>query len=442
MMNYEKTWELNNMPISNSVLQVEAKSDKELLLKTPSVQNGNYVEYTTKSEAAGSVNYVVYQNPGANGNGVTNTTQIAPKEEFDSMVSEIKQTTTNDQSATINFTELGDIPKNHPLSGITPFENAAAQSLAEAAPNKKVDFATLDKVINVPTESFKNVTGLFQDGLDKFKLSTIPSLSSIASNKLGGDILKSFDIIKDAKNLVGNIFGSKIPSPSPFFGVDIITANQKDAIQKNATKISKTEEYMVKLEQWNQNSNEKLTTWNPDLGLLSSIVFTVMPIVDENRSASYDSLTPTQHPGSIQVYKTTSSRTFNINGKFISRSIDEANRTLKYLNTIRAWVMPYYGSGTAESYPNKIGLPPEILRFNAYGDKNLKDIPVVLTNYSWTYPEDVDYVQAIDSDNKSYPVPRIIEISLSIMECYAPNELSKFDLMAYKNGDLNKAYGR
>ena len=103
--------------------------------------------------------------------------------------------------------------------------------------------------------------------------------------------------------------------------------------------------------------------------------------------------------------------------------------------------MPYYGSGTAESYPNKIGLPPEILKFNAYGEKNLKDIPVVLTNYSWTYPEDVDYVQAIDTNNISYPVPRVIEISLSIMECYAPNELSKFDLLAYKNGDLNKAYG-
>ena len=403
------------MPISNSILQVEHKRDTELLLKTPSVNNGDYLVYST-DDANGPQDFVVFQNNGS--------TQYVEKPAFDATVTEIKQIT-EEQQTNINFTQLSDMPKNHTLSGLTAIENSAVLDLAKASIDSKVEFETLDKTINLQTEAFQNVTGSFQAGLDKFKLPTNPLV--IGSN-----------LIKDAKNAIKDILGINTKTPT----VDIITTNQKDAIQKNATKISKTEEYMVKLEQWNQNSNEKLTTWNPDLGLLSSIVFTVMPIVDENRSASYDSLTPTQHPGSIQVYKTTSSRTFNINGKFISRSIDEANRTLKYLNTIRAWVMPYYGSGTAESYPNKIGLPPEILRFNAYGDKNLKDIPVVLTNYSWTYPEDVDYVQAIDSDNKSYPVPRIIEISLSIMECYAPNELSKFDLMAYKNGDLNKAYGR
>lgn len=406
------------MPISNNITEVQLKRDTELLLKTSSVKDGKYLVYTTDG-TNGPREHVVFQN---DNNGLQ-TTQFVEKDGFDATVRAIKNDNSSDPIA-INFTQLSDMPKDHPLSGLNAVDNSAVLDLAKASIDSKVKFETLDKVINLQTESFKNVTSTFQAGLDKFKLPTDP-------------ITLGKNIIKDAKNAIKNILGVNT-TPK----IDIITTNQKDTIQKNATKITQTQDYMVKLEQWNQNTNEKLTTWNPDLGLLSSIVFTVMPIVDENRSASYDSLTPTQHPGSIQVYKTTSSRTFNINGKFVSRSIDEANKTLKYLNTIRSWVMPYYGSGTAESYPNKIGLPPEILRFNAYGDKNLKDIPVVLTNYSWTYPEDVDYVQAVDSDNKSYPVPRIIEISLSIMECYAPNESSKFDLLAYKNGDLNKAYGR
>lgn len=410
------------MPISNNIVSVEFKQDPQLSVLTSSIQDGKYNVYST-DDANGAQETVVFKNPNS-------TTQYVDKLGFDGTVEQIKEHS-GDGNIVVNFTPLSEMPKNHSLSGLTAIENSAVQDLASAAPNKTVDFATLDKTINLQTENFENVSGLFNAGLDKFKLPANPLVVGIK------------DTVKNAKEAIGNLLGGEKVGPT----VDVVTSDQVKDLKKNATKISKTEEYMVKLEQWNQNPTEKLTIWDPDLRKhdlteFASIVFTVMPIVDENRSASYDSLTPTHHPGSIQAYKTTSSRTFNINGKFISRSIDEANRTLKYLNTIRSWVMPYYGSGTAESYTNKIGLPPEILRFNAYGDKNLKDIPVVLTNYSWTYPEDVDYVQAIDADNKSYPVPRVIEISLSIMESYAPNELSKFDLLAYKNGDLNKAYGR
>ena len=408
------------MAAPNTIVSVEAKYDPKLLLKTNSVQDGKYLVYTTDSDVSGRQEQVVFKNLSpAN----INTTQFANKNEFDGMVEQVKNDPGTDP-ITINLTHLEDMPLTNPLSGITPLDNSAILDMAEASPDKKVGFQEIDKTINLQTESFQNVTGLLKANIDKFKI----------GNPNDGFVDTIKKDITAAKNAITGLFKTKAP-------IDIITQKEKNAIQQNATKITQTQNYMVKLEQWNQQIPEKLTTWNPDLGSNISVIFTVMPIVDENRSASYDSLTPTQHPGSIQVYKTTSSRTFNINGKFISRSIEEANTTLHYLNIIRSWVMPYYGSGTAESYPNKIGLPPEILKFNAYGEKNLKDIPVVLTNYSWTYPEDVDYVQAIDTNNISYPVPRVIEISLSIMECYAPNELSKFDLLAYKNGDLNKAYG-
>lgn len=195
------------------------------------------------------------------------------------------------------------------------------------------------------------------------------------------------------------------------------------------------------------------------------IFFKVTPTVDETRSANYDSFSPPQHPGGMQIYKSTTPRTINVNGKFISRTYEEATETLRMLNVIRAWTMPYYGTGTAESFNakgkgNLLGLPPDVLIFSAYGSGNLENIPVVLQTYNWTYPEDIDYVYGaapwkVDerpsvmevtpsfmtlSGDDLVPVPRIIDVTLTFTETYSPDEFSSFDLNAYKLGKLSDAF--
>jgi hypothetical protein len=165
----------------------------------------------------------------------------------------------------------------------------------------------------------------------------------------------------------------------------------------------------------------------------TKILFTVSPTVDESCSASYDAVQPIHFPSAIQVYKATNARTLNVNGKFISRTPQEASRTLEFLNYIRSWVMPYFGSGTD---PAKLGAPPDILILSAYGKFNLKDVPVVMMTYSWTYPEDIDYIPS----EQGYPVPRIIDVSLSFVETHAPIEFQNFNLMKFKDGDLQGAY--
>lgn len=169
------------------------------------------------------------------------------------------------------------------------------------------------------------------------------------------------------------------------------------------------------------------------------IIFHVSPNVDESRSATYDTISPLHFPGSIQVYKTTNARAININGKFIARNTAEAARTIEYMNLIRSWVMPYYGEGTSEKeYTSKrLGAPPDILVLRAYGKKNMEYIPVVLSSYSWTYPDDVDYIPTEFGES----CPRIIDVSLTLMETYSPEEYGKFDLTEYKLGNLGKAFG-
>jgi hypothetical protein len=43
------------------------------------------------------------------------------------------------------------------------------------------------------------------------------------------------------------------------------------------------------------------------------------------------------------------------------------------------------------------GIPPRILRFFAYGEQMFSDVPVVISKFNITFPDDVDYVKGIVS---------------------------------------------
>ncbi len=168
------------------------------------------------------------------------------------------------------------------------------------------------------------------------------------------------------------------------------------------------------------------------------VLFKVSPTIDEGRAAVYDNVQPVHHPGSIQIYKTTTSRNFNINGKFIARNSEEADENIVMMNLIRAWVMPYYGIQTSqdEETSNRLGAPPPILELSAYGPRNWEVIPVVLTNYSWQYSDDVTYIP----DSQGNPVPVILDVTLVLQEAYSPSQMSNFSLSAYKRGDLRNSF--
>lgn len=166
------------------------------------------------------------------------------------------------------------------------------------------------------------------------------------------------------------------------------------------------------------------------------IKLSVSPRISESRQASYSEQNITHHPGAILKYDKTNSRVWQIGAKLVSRTPEEASQNQLYLNIIRSWVMPYYGTGTAADAPALLGAPPPILKMSGYGVKNISPIPVVLESYSTNWPNDVDYIPTLEGD----PFPVIMEIDLALKESYSPAEYSKFNLFAYKSGNLANAF--
>ena len=227
----------------------------------------------------------------------------------------------------------------------------------------------------------------------------------------------------------------------------------------------------------------------------SQVVFDVTPTVTETGSVEYTPVTPVHMPGALQVYKHTNPRQFEITAHLISRNQADAIRNMKYLQLLRAWRYPYFGmtdtkvndrnnqartmneqqaanqdgsstqlsdiQGSEATMKERVsrsiqlrGAPPDVLYFYAYNNNaldnrnnatktfsplNISRVPVVLTNYSLSYADDVDYIPVFQGTNnsaKAQPWPVKMDVSISLAETHSPAEMERFDLNAYKQGRL------
>ena len=204
------------------------------------------------------------------------------------------------------------------------------------------------------------------------------------------------------------------------------------------------------------------------------VIFKVTPELSESRNINYKNLDPIHMPGNIQTYGNSSSRSFNLTAKFISRTIKEANQNSKDLQLIKSWGLPYFGiSGNSTSNqaqieknrrdrrsnlestpgdPNArefnntrslLGAPPDVLLLSAYSDpnapiktrftSNINKIPVVLSQISNSYSSEVDYIPTSTGE----PFPVFMSVELILLETHSPSEYSKFSLSDFKSGRLN-----
>lgn len=211
----------------------------------------------------------------------------------------------------------------------------------------------------------------------------------------------------------------------------------------------------------------------------AQVVFEVTPSFAESRSVAYSAVDPVHMPGSIQMYRSTGSRTFDVGAQLISRNAGDAIRNIKYLQTLRGWTMPYFGQTNTLTTANEIarhdnatfgledpnmtaaerirmegvqlrGAPPDVLYLYAYSTdsgsstgvrsaptSNINRVPVVLSSLNITYPDDVDYIPVDMTGTNNYePFPVKMTVTLVLLETHSPREYERFDLAAFKAGTL------
>lgn len=169
-----------------------------------------------------------------------------------------------------------------------------------------------------------------------------------------------------------------------------------------------------------------------------SVVFELTPEITESGSAQYADVGDIRGPASVLWYQGSPSRTFSINAKFIARTSEEATVVARNINYIKSWRMPEDLSGGA------VGLtPPTLLYLEGYRQM-LREIPVVLTDYSLELTSEHD---GIISDNGNFVVPIYTTMSLSLKEAHSleggglggdgrTDGLDSFNILDYRLGNL------
>lgn len=112
----------------------------------------------------------------------------------------------------------------------------------------------------------------------------------------------------------------------------------------------------------------------------------------------------------------------------------EARYLLAVYTFIKIATKGYYGDRAV--IDKDYGTPPPVLLFEYMGEYGFNKIPVVISNYTIQYPDDVDYVPVTFGDKVTY-VPSRSNIMLNLSTAYTPHRVRRnFSIHNVANGTL------
>lgn len=315
------------------------------------------------------------------------------------------------------------LPKAFLSSGELP---KAANNLLADVKTKAGEVATKVKgTINGWQDSFKKLAGEAPT-LDK-------TAATQAFNRAAAQVTDPTGLVMDA--IDEDIWAM---SPTPWEGHDLdrdaadqeairqMQEGEVPAAAQNAAKKQAdiSDDYMVKLEE-------------PGMAIVR---FRVMPEVVESRTAEYEAIAPPQFPSAFQKYKGTSSTQWTVNATLTCRTEKEATDNLDTLNILRGWTMPFFGSKTAEQFPQKLGAPPPVLKFSGWRAQMVGPVQVVITSLNWNFPQDVDYIPARGKNGVAVPFPTVIKIAIQLVESFSTDQMNGFSLGHFRQGLFKEAF--
>jgi hypothetical protein len=147
----------------------------------------------------------------------------------------------------------------------------------------------------------------------------------------------------------------------------------------------------------NDMSTVYLQPRNP-IGNLKKLDFPYTPQIEYGQEVKYDTYAMTHTNYQTYGYGRTENPSINLTCKFSAHTSEHFNLSAYALRFLRTYTKMNYG----RTDPDR-GLPPRILRFFAYGNQVFDNIPVVISKFNMTFPEDIDYVKGkVDPDSDLY----------------------------------------
>ena len=129
---------------------------------------------------------------------------------------------------------------------------------------------------------------------------------------------------------------------------------------------------------------------NPIAGGPNILEFPYTPQIEYSNDVKYDSFNLTHTNYQPYAYARTENPQLTISAKFSSHTKEHFNIAERAIRFLRIYTKMNYGRDDVDR-----GQTPRILRFFAMGNPIFYNVPVVISRFNITFPEDVDYIKGI-----------------------------------------------
>jgi hypothetical protein len=122
----------------------------------------------------------------------------------------------------------------------------------------------------------------------------------------------------------------------------------------------------------------------------NGVVFPYTPNITVNYMANYDQINPTHSNYKIIQYTNSAVDSVTISCDFTAQDTREANYLLAVIHFFRSVTKMFYG----QDQNPKPGTPPPLVYLFGLGQFQFNAHPLVVTNFTYSLPSDVDYIRA------------------------------------------------
>lgn len=161
------------------------------------------------------------------------------------------------------------------------------------------------------------------------------------------------------------------------------------------------------------------------------LVWQYTPSLFLNGGANYDQQEAQGSNYSINTYINSKMPILPVTADFTANDEYEARYMLAIMTFVKVATKSYYGDAAVAD--KMYGTPPPVLIFEYLGEHGFNKVPVVVSNYSIQFPDDVDYVPVrtniANGDQHITYVPTKSTITIDLLPTFTPHKLRKrFDL--------------
>lgn len=126
------------------------------------------------------------------------------------------------------------------------------------------------------------------------------------------------------------------------------------------------------------------------------VIFPYTPAISVTYSAGYDASDLVHSNYKVYQYKGSNVDTVSITADFTAQDTTEANYLLAVIHFFRSVTKMFYGQ---DQNPNN-GVPPPLCYLSGFGAYTFDAHPLVVTNFTYTTPTEVDYIRAGSQTNQ------------------------------------------